>query len=362
MSTSMMASCQLLRSRAAGFEGGEKGSLAQPRIARCFLHVSVSPERSHQTRLRITALPPQAQSLVLEIPPVRDRERGFLPWFEVSLALLPGIPLRFTVHDPAIVEPGLNAVLELVKGHVQLRNEGQQEAFIDERQPVLEEDFWFDSLGYTYLQVPWLLQLGAYLVQHHDPGTAYQVVQYLPDRRLYEYRLSYLIDQQLSQYICAHDDVSDVAREHGLDLSCFALGLEEKERRQRRNDRDYRVEPCTLLRLTRPQAELFRQVEAEFGRPDPFDDAGDEPDPYLDTFLVDLDTLRQINPAGATWIERRGYPAAGGSRVTPYAGDNRHRFPELFEEVIWNGYWDVKACALVLLDPAEVQKRLATLP
>jgi hypothetical protein len=118
------------------------------------------------------------------------------------------------------------------------------------------------------------------------------------------------------------------------------------------------IVPRTIVLLTRDQAGLFRHVEAEFGRPDPFDDAGDDPDPFSETLLVDLDDLRQNNPSGARWLEQRDYPRVAGSRVTPYAGDDRQWFAEKLPEGTWNGYWDEKAYALVSLPPSVVQASL----
>ncbi|HEU5376943.1 MAG TPA: hypothetical protein VFV38_16050 [Ktedonobacteraceae bacterium] len=226
MRASLTASFQLLRSCAAGFDVEEEASSAQPLIARCFLHVSAPPERSDQARLRITALLPQVHNLTLGIPLARDPQRGFLSWFEISLALLPNIPLRITIDGPVLVELGLDVVMELANEHVQIRDAPHQ-AVNGEPGEIMEDDvFWFDSLGYQYLQAPWLLQLGGYLVQHHDPGNAYQTVRYPPDRQMYEYRLHFVSARETPQdYRCLHDDLRNIEWEHALDLKRFALGF-----------------------------------------------------------------------------------------------------------------------------------------
>lgn len=231
----MTASCQFVQGSYDGFEQEAKTPLSQLLLAQCLLHVSVFPEMSDLARLCITALPPQAQSLTLEIPLVHDRDRGFLPWFEIRLALLPRIPLRLTVHAPALTEPGLDVLMELADGHVQVRNDGQREAFIGEiEERVLDEAFWFDSLGYKYLQASWLLRLGGHLAHHHDPGNAYQTVRYLPDRQVYEYRQHFVsAEGMLQDYVCFHDDLLDIEWEHALVLEHFVLGFSADADRKR---------------------------------------------------------------------------------------------------------------------------------
>ena len=123
-------------------------------------------------------------------------------------------------------------------------------------------------------------------------------------------------------------------------------------------EEQYLIVPCTIIVLTRNQTFLFRHVETEFGRPDPFDDAGDDPDYAEDAFLVDFDDLQRTNPEGARWLAGRGYPSVAGCRVTPYAGYDRFVFPETFPPGTWNGYWDVKDCALFMLALDVVQTYL----
>ncbi len=232
MSVLMTVSHRFYQSAPVGLETERKAfSSQQPLIARCFIHITVLPERSEAARLIITALPPKAQNLNFEIPLVRDPKRGFLSWFEISLAMLPGIPLRFAVHDPAGGKPYPDVVIELIHGHIQAREENRDKIFIDEGGGMfVEEDFGVDDLGYDYLQIPWLLRLGASLVHQHSPKDAYQIVRFHPDRQLYEYHLRFVSEKRAPQsYHCFHPDLSDIEWEHAVDLKRFSLFPEEKE-------------------------------------------------------------------------------------------------------------------------------------
>jgi hypothetical protein len=232
MSALMTVSYRLYQSAIVGFETGMKAFPSQALIARCFIHITAFPERSESARLIITALLPQAQNLNVEIPLVREPKLGFLYWFEISLAMLPGIPLRFAVHDPVGGKPYPDVVIELVHDRIQAREENRDGVFIDEGEGTfVEEDFGVDGLGYGYLQIPWLLQLGACLVHQHDPKNAYQVVRFHPDRQLYGYHLRFVSEKRSPQgYHCFHPDFSAIEWEHAVDLKRFALGFFSEER------------------------------------------------------------------------------------------------------------------------------------
>lgn len=216
-------------------------------IARCF--VAIYPDQpSEQTRLVLTPASPvasafQVQAPRLEIPlSTIDGAGHVFPWFEVSLALLPHIPLQITVcNGMPPGEPNPLVVIELVKERLFVRKTLLVDLFTDhlaEAEELFDRGpFFFDELAHAEQQASWLLQLGACFIQSHDPevrgggetSQVSQLVRCLPDRQcfLYSFCLSGMEKQGTPLYSCSHTSLGQVAWEHALNLDRFALGLDD---------------------------------------------------------------------------------------------------------------------------------------
>ncbi len=233
MVTTIHVSYRLCESTAAGIEYEKGGFAPRSLIARCF--ISLSPINESECVYLTAVISPVSLSVhspVLELHPALDTGGRFFSWCEVSLAMLPHLPLQIIVRNLQTGELGPQVILEFADGQVLVREKtgvlivtnaiGKVGEILD------HEVFWFDDLGYAYEQAAWLLQLGACLVHSHELAAMYQLVCFLPDQQIYEYRLCIFSERENSwetRYTCFHNDLRAIEWEHAINLKRFSLGI-----------------------------------------------------------------------------------------------------------------------------------------
>ena len=208
-------------------------------IAHCF--IKVYPRTGQESNRAIfTYLSPFGKSITgtvseqfqpissMEIPMVKDDEGRSLAWFQISLVLLPDIPLRVQVNEPLLSTHDRGEIqLLLQKDRVHVMhglNVRSSIEYLGRR----EEAIFYQDLGYNYLQGMCLARSGAYLIHYiGERRDAAQVIRYNDAIKQFEYLFICPEDSSLQPhvYVSQGEDVLEIAWEYALNLDRFSIGL-----------------------------------------------------------------------------------------------------------------------------------------